>query len=204
MGAANYSAGALIKVEIMVSASVSSAKSPVHSVHFYDFDEALILRLRSIVSSAIDTGNSVVIVATEDHRRQLVSALENWGVDPRGLEKDGRLHFLDAREMLDKFMVGGHPDNKLFLNSVGKLLTSAKRSAWNSHHGLTVFGEMVAVLWEEGNPAGALELEALWNDLLNDRAFHLHCAYPRHIVNADPLALRAVCESHSHVIGYRA
>jgi hypothetical protein len=61
---------------------------------------------------------------------------------------------------------------------------------------------MVAVLWEQGNKQGALELEALWNEALNSSAFHLHCAYPswnfRDI--ADEAAIAEVCNIHSHVL----
>jgi hypothetical protein len=67
--------------------------------------------------------------------------------------------------------------------------------------GLTVFGEMVALLWAEGKKEAALEVEALWNDALNDRAFHLHCAYPRSgfINPAHDDGLAAV-KFHSHAV----
>ena len=178
----------------------------VHSVHFYDQDDALVARLRSIMSSAIETGNSVLIVATADHRRQLTAALERRHGNLGSLKIDGRLNFLDADETLALFMVNGRPERELFLVSVGELVKAAKLTAWNGHRGLTVFGEMVAVLWERGNSAGALELEALWNELLSDRAFHLHCAYPRSLFadgNSRGL-IGAICDGHSHVIGSAA
>jgi hypothetical protein len=64
---------------------------------------------------------------------------------------------------------------------------------------LTVFGEMVSVLWDEGKKDAALQLEALWNDALRERAFHLHCAYPRlgFINDGDETA---VCGAHTHVL----
>lgn len=184
----------------------NSASPRVHSVHFYDHDDALILRLGSIVTSALDAGNSILIVATEEHRRRLTSVLEEWGGDLSGLIQDGRLNLHDAREMLAKFMVKGLPDRKLFLATVGALVWTAKEAAWNADRGLTVFGELVALLWDEGNTRGALELEALWNDLLNDRAFHLHCAYSRQTLERHPDAMlvKAICEEHSHVIGHVA
>lgn len=40
------------------------------------------------------------------------------------------------------------------------------------------FGEMVALLWAEGNHGGAIRLEELWNDLQNSHSFALFCAYP--------------------------
>jgi len=174
----------------------------VHSVHFYDGEQALITRLRGVVATGLEMGNSVLIVATDDHRRDLIKALNKRGVDVTSYERKGMFVACDARDTLAAFMVEGRPDRARFLSSVGTLLAEAKRAARSSGQGLTVFGEMVAILWEEGNRTGALELEAFWNDLLNDRAFHLHCAYPRWGFAArDNEGMAAICQAHSHVIG---
>jgi hypothetical protein len=111
----------------------------------------------------------------------------------------------DAKASLARFMVNGHPSDKRFLEFVGKLLEISFRAA-NERNGIAVFGEMVAVLWSEGNKVGALELERLWNDVLNDHAFHLHCAYPRWILQdgSDSLLLNAICDEHSSVFGHAA
>jgi hypothetical protein len=176
----------------------------VHSVHFYDADDVLIQRLQSVISSAVEVRNSVLIVATDAHRIQLCAALKKRGVDVSKLENDGRLSFFDAHETLIHFMVDGLPDRARFLASVGELILAAKQSARNESRGLTVFGEMVAILWEQGNKTGALQLEALWNDLLNDRAFHLHCAYPRSLFadESGRAGMQSICDGHSHVVGY--
>lgn len=181
-----------------------NASPIVHSVHFYDADEALIQRLQNVISSGLDAGNSILIVATDAHRAQLCAALKKRGTDVHQMENDGMLSFFNAHETLAHFMVNGVPDRDLFLSSVGELIVAAKQSARNDMRGLTVFGEMVSVLWEQGNKKGALQLEALWNDLLNDRAFHLHCAYPRALFehDADAVGMQAICEGHSHVVGY--
>ena len=63
-----------------------------------------------------------------------------------------------------------------------------------------VAGEMVSVLWEQGNKTGALALERLWNELPNERAFHLHCAYPRAIFSQDDSGFANICDTHSHVL----
>jgi|SRR5579859_2157676 len=189
----------------VMSRSSSSSSAVIHSVHFYDQDEALIQRLRGIVKSAVETGNSALIVATEKHRAQLVSELENSGLDVSGLAQDKRLNLHDAREILSKLIVDKLPDPGIFRATIGNLVAESKRTAWNAQRGLTVFGEMVALLWEDGDYQAALQVEELWNDLLNNQAFHLHCAYPRHILqNGDAVMLRAICDGHSHVIGVAA
>jgi hypothetical protein len=64
------------------------------------------------------------------------------------------------------------------------------------------FGEMVALLWTEGNEDAALQLEKLWNDLVQMYAFPLFCAYPlsgfSRAVHAKKLL--KICAEHSHVI----
>jgi len=174
----------------------------VHSVHIYDEHSALIKRLCGIVSSGLQIGNSVLIVATASHRDDLVRELTDAGVDVRQIARDGRFIQYDAKDTLATFMVNDRPDRDLFTQSVGGLLKTAKEQARSKDQGLTVFGEMVAVLWEQGKKDAALELEAIWNNALNDRAFHLHCAYPRwtFINDGDDSGLAAVCHAHSHVL----
>lgn len=186
--------------------SIRSSAPIVHSVQFYDYDEALIARLSNIITSAIETGNSVLVVATEEHRRDLTKSLEKKINDLQNLKSDGRLNFLDADETLSLFMVNGLPDRDLFAKSLGDLVSNAKLAAWNGHRGLTVFGEMVSVLWERGNVSAALELEELWNEMLNDQAFHLHCAYPKSLFSRgeSQTLIAAICDGHSHVIGQAA
>ena len=177
----------------------------VHSVHFYDHDEALIARLQNIIVSSLEGGSSVLIVATKEHRGQLAAAIDESGTAIKRLAK-AHLQMLDAKEMLAKFMVNGQPRDRRFRDSVGKLIMEARATAKNEQRGLTVFGEMVAILWSDGNKVGALELERLWNELLHERSFHLHCAYPRWILQegSDNLMLKSICDEHSSVFGHAA
>ena len=186
--------------------SANTSTPVIHSVQFYDHDDALIQRLRGIIVSGVEVGNAILVVATKEHRHQLRTALEQSGINPTGLEAEGRLQLLDSRELLDQFMVDELPSRNLFLSKVGAVVNAAKQTSWNMQRGLTVFGEMVAVLWQEGNRAAALKLEHLWNELLDDGTFHLHCAYPRHLFTGDrdSMLLRSVCEGHTHVIGQAA
>jgi len=170
----------------------------VHSVHIYENSSALISRLCGVVSSSLQVGDAVLVVATADHRDHLVKELENSGVDVRTHAREGLYTMVDAKDLLHTFIVDGMPDAELFQSSVGALLLNARRAARGSRQGLTVFGEMVAVLWDAGHKEAALQLEALWNDVLHDRSFHLHCAYPRSgFINGDEAS---VCNLHSHVL----
>jgi hypothetical protein len=180
---------------------MSQSAPAVHSVHFYGSHGALLDRLCGVVCSGLLVGNSVLLVATPGHREGLVKCLERLEVDVRKYAREGQFSMFDAEELLSTFMRGGVPDPKLFRTSVGKLLTEAKKAARGKDEGLTVFGEMVAVLWEQRNKAGALQLERLWNESLKGRAFHLHCAYPQWLLENDGAGMRDIAETHSHIVG---
>jgi hypothetical protein len=137
----------------------------------------------------------------------LTRALALLKVDVKTYMRQKRLQMIDARDLLAMFMVpGGQPDYALFRAHVGSLVEAARSYSHSGSGRVTVFGEMVAVLWEEGNKSAALALERLWNDLLGEAeaTFNLHCAYPRSIVSQDALGTHAICESHSHILGLLA
>jgi hypothetical protein len=160
-------------------------------------------RLRGIVISALATGNAVLVVATAAHRVQLSHALHEHWTNWAAARAEGRLVLVDAQEVLDQFLVDGRPDRKKFVHTVSELIRQCRFTSLSANRGLTVFGEMVSLLWEQGHRAAAIDLEGLWNELLSDRTFHLHCAYARRSVEAagDGAALHQVCGHHSQVVG---
>ena len=72
-------------------------------------------------------------------------------------------------------MVHDRPTQRNFVEVIGSVISRATTS-WG---GVRAFGEMVAVLWKEGNRDGALELEKFWSDLGQIYSFALFCAYPK-------------------------
>jgi anti-sigma regulatory factor (Ser/Thr protein kinase) len=61
---------------------------------------------------------------------------------------------------------------------------------------------MVALLWDEGNLEGAIELETMWNDLAATHAFTLFCAYAMSSLetSGDLAAAKRICDGHDRVI----
>ncbi|MBA2607581.1 MAG: MEDS domain-containing protein [Actinobacteria bacterium] len=105
---------------------------------------------------------------------------------------------LDAAGTLEAFMVDGMPDAGRFRATIEPFLRDAARAGRD----LRAFGEMVALLWDEGNAAAALALEDLWNGLAAWHAFALYCAYPAaSLAGAVGLDAAAhVCASHTEMI----
>jgi MEDS: MEthanogen/methylotroph, DcmR Sensory domain len=178
-----------------------SSGASVHSVQFYDTQAALMDRLCALVSAGLLAGDSLLIVATEEHREQLVAALYNLNVDVLDYAWANRIIMCDAEELLAEFMVEGLPDPELFRTAVADIV---KEGRGNRDAGLIVFGEMVAVLWKDGNRVAALALEHLWNNLLAEQTLYLHCAYPRALFASDEAGVLTICQSHSHIVGVPA
>lgn len=163
---------------------------------FYDHDAELVAAVAHFVADGLRQGDRVVVVATAAHRLALEASLLTLGNDVARAHSSNTLLSLDAEETLGTFMVDNVPDHQAFRASVGRIIELAGADG----SGVRVFGEMVALLWEHGNVAGALDLEVLWNGLADHHAFTLHCAYPAAALDTAPLQdVSRVCDLHSVV-----
>lgn len=114
------------------------------------------------------------MIATPQHRDGVAQRLTARGLDVVGAGAHGRYVALDARDTLVTLMVDGWPDPARFDETIGALVAKTRERAPQIH----AFGEMVALLWAEGNRDAAIRLEELWNELGTRHPFSLLCAYP--------------------------
>ena len=168
-----------------------------HSVQFYEEDGSLLRELSQFIGAALGGGGSAIVIATQTHREALASQLEQQGIHLQLATKNGRFLSLDAAEALSGFMVDGMPDADLFNTMLGSVVAQMSGAANARGHRLAAFGEMVALLWAEGNRDAAIYLEKLWNQLGERYAFHLHCAYPRKLVSdGNDYHIADICSRH--------
>jgi signal transduction histidine kinase len=145
-----------------------------HFVQFCETDEFLIKEVSNFVSSGLISGDVCIILATQSHRDGIEEQLKAEGLDLAVARASGKYVALDAASTLSQIMVDGAVDPASFSRVIGGLI----QQAVSSGHSVRAFGELVALLWAEGNRAGAIRLEALWNDLSRLYSFALFCAYP--------------------------
>lgn len=169
---------------------------PDHIVQIYENDGEFLDNLLEFTSAGFSTGQSVVILATGEHIRQLDYKLRDAGYDVFGLRLRDQYITLDANQALYEFIINGSPDAILFRLLASNLMKRAKRSGRK----VRAFGEMVALLWAQGNAAGTLCLENLWSEYMDDETFSLFCAYPSSAFSGKSMELTVgdVCNSHSH------
>jgi PAS domain S-box-containing protein len=171
-----------------------------HVVQFYDDEEFLLEAACDFLAGGAGGVEPMVLIATEAHRAGFAQRLEARGIDVAAALRDGSLVALDARETLATFMIDAMPDGKLFDDNLGGVIRGAL--AGREAKRLRAFGEMVDVLWRDGNPQAALRLEELWNDLGRQLPFTLLCGYKmgNFFKEADCDGLARVCRSHTRVV----
>jgi anti-sigma regulatory factor (Ser/Thr protein kinase) len=169
-----------------------------HDVTFYDADSHLIDELTEFVTDGLALGEAVVLVATAEHRALLATSLEAAGCSLEEAATRGQYVDADAAETLASFLRDGMPEADLFFATIGGVLDRVARTG----RPVRVFGEMVALLWEQGNVPAAISLESLWNRLARVQSFSLLCAYPTSSLTAvdDLTSVHAVCAVHSDVL----
>jgi len=143
-------------------------------MQLYNTEVALLTPLYQYVSEGLKRNDTVIVVATPQHRTRLHERLLENGIDAEALAVEGRYIVKDAATTLTQFMRFGMPDRALYMASVGRLIAQAE----NRGRPVRAFGEMVALLWDSGNKDAVIKLENLWNELGSMHTFSLFCAYP--------------------------
>ena len=150
-----------------------------------DIDDTCLTRF---ITEGLQVNDTVVIVATAQHREALHKTLT-----PEQAAHD-KLRFFDAREQLSKFMVNDWPSELRLRNVVRDMMGQARQTG-----PARIFGEMVAVLWAEGYTRAAIRLEELWSKLMTEQPFSLLCAPPMLKFFDDKGSQFAMARLHTHV-----
>ncbi len=147
-----------------------------HILQIYENDEIFLDTLTRFIGGGINTGDSSIIISTQNHLDAVNNGLKNHGINVDALISDNSYIPLNAQETLSKFMINGWPDVYLFNQTVSQLLKKAQGA---NKRKVRAFGEMVAILWAQGYNGATVQLEHLWNNFCQKEAFCLFCAYPK-------------------------
>ncbi len=169
-----------------------------HAVRFYSDEVAFFDEITDFVGSVLRWREPVIMVATSDHCKLIRRMLIEKGCDP---ERNPFLLF-DAEDTMERFVVNNQPDATRFRELMFRNLARARGGYGRKEQRVTIFGEMVAVLWSQGNPGAAMELEELWNELGRSERFSLICAYPARLFEGSEHweAFSSVCGAHAAVL----
>lgn len=168
-----------------------------HSVQIYADSQAFLDALEGFASGGLRRGESVIVIATEKHRQGLERKLTRRGYNLEQAKLGRRFIALDAATSLKQFVVDGRVDPELFDIWASTQLKIARANGRR----VRAFGEMVALLWDEGNERATIELEALWSAFCEREQLCLFCAYPRSaFTDAHLDSLHTICAHHARII----
>jgi hypothetical protein len=176
------------------------ARGHIHSEHLvqlFDGVDTLSDYLATHLYDGWRRTDALLVVARPNHWAFTLPKLEALGCPTADVIASGQLVVLDAATTLAGFMVNGQPDRGQFDAQVAQLVA---RLSDRSAAGLTIYGEMVDILAEQGDLHAAEELEALWNKLGEKCSFRLLCGYASaHFADARMAShLRVISDLHTH------
>jgi DNA-binding response OmpR family regulator len=155
-----------------------------HEVEFYSSEALMLNDYARIAQSALQSGNTFMVVACQSRREQLREKLQARGIDVDRAISDGRYRAMDARETLEKFLVNGWPDAELFRQVSGG---PASRPV-GPRPRVVLCGECGPTLFCDGNVEAAIRLEHMWDECAEARGVDTLCGY---LLSDDTLARHA-------------
>ena len=169
---------------------------------FYEDDSDLLDTLAESVCTAVMAGNSAIVIATAAHHAGLFARLKSRCIEAYTAILEARLFLLDAEETLARFMVDGQPDPALFAQTLNPNIAQLAANARGETRSIFMFGEMAALLWDQGRHDAALQLEKLRNQLLASCSANVLCAYPARLFAAGthPHPAAQISAHHSCII----
>jgi PAS domain S-box-containing protein len=174
-----------------MTVAIDDVRHHHHAVQFYEDEQFLVERVAEFLAEGSKQGEPCIVIATAEHNAAFAAGLRLLGVDA------DTVRFLDARTTLNLFLDRGMPNAERFRATLGGTLKDLGGSVVR----VRAYGEMVDLLWRDGEPDAAIRLEELWNDLSSDYAFSLLCAYPmgNFYKESDSARFAAVCSTHNIV-----
>lgn len=168
-----------------------------HAVRFYEGEKSLAQMTAKFLVEGLVDHHPAIVVATASMREALVIELTAQSFDVVELQRSGELLLLDANGMLSTFMIDGKPDAVKFHDTICEVIDRVCHGRSNCT--VRIFGQMVDVLWREGQQQAAIQLEMLWNQLARNHAFSLLCGYAMGNFYKDS-NVEEICRQHSHVV----
>ena len=171
-----------------------------HVVQFYGRDEELTERVTDYLLGALAGGGVAIVIATPEHRREFETRLGQARVDLAAARDNGSYLAWDAAQTLSELMAADQLDGAAFDRVIGTVIAAAGANG----RPVRAFGEMVALLWDDGLVNDAVQLEAMWEELGGRYPFSLFCGYRADSVTSDMDAFAEVCRLHEEIVGSRS
>jgi hypothetical protein len=165
-----------------------------HIVYPYTNFEQIVPAVACFAEEGIARGESIVLMVTGEHRQAITDRLIEDAMDACGLERRGRLIFLDAS---DNGLLSNDPTPEAFDAFVGAAVRHGISSAPSGK--VRVYGETVNEFCCHGRADAALGMEELWNSLEESKYIPVLCSYSLDALQPVGHDVRdRIFEAHNH------
>jgi len=144
-----------------------------HLVEFYDGDELLVDKVAGFLNLGLVSGGAAVAIVENQRLKPLEAALRAKGVNVEDVLAKGQLKLLDANTLLARLIKDGAVDSE----ATQKILRELLEPLQDRFGKIQAYGEMVSVLWGNGNARATLQLEQEWNLVCDAFPLTLLCGY---------------------------
>jgi CheY-like chemotaxis protein len=149
----------------------------MHAMQTYDDLETFLDGLAALFERALRRGDATCLIATRPVREGVDARLQRRGFEVIGSSAHARYLAIDAADALKRFMRNGVPDAACLAEIAAELDQYRLAVGEGAAPRLTVFGDMVVSLSEDGNPNAAVHLERMWNELTHGLPFLTLCGW---------------------------
>lgn len=166
-----------------------------HLLQCWSHEDSLIDALEGFVSAGLRGGEGVVVIATATHLHLMEKRMRAHWIDVDRARWENRYLPLLAQETLERLLDADRmPDDA----RVDAFATELLERASAGSRRVRFCGEMVGLLWAQGNVAAAIQLENLWSRFIDRQGAVLLCAYDRKLFDGQPAsAMKGVCALHT-------
>jgi hypothetical protein len=192
--------GSILDAQQPWSGLLASAGPRDHIVQLYQDQEFLNRAVCRFAAGAIANGEGVILVPTPAHWEAFRPRLESEGVDVKAAQGRGQLKIVDAEELLPRFMHQAMPEAPVFLGLAADVISDAR--AEGRYPKVRWWGEMVNILWEQGNVAASMSLEDQFDRLAHEHEIAIFCSFVMDNFNSEVHSrmLPRLGQNHSHLI----
>ena len=169
-----------------------------HTIQICPNESSQIDLLTRYIKDGLRNEETIILIAKPALRKALKLKMDAFSFDGETIQNHDQIKFFDAEFLLSNLMHDGILEEKAFQQFVATPIYNAQLNLKK----VRVFGEMVDILWKQGQHDMALQLEDFWNDLSRTQEFSFLCTYSLHELdpNAYDDALKHICKCHSHLI----
>lgn len=170
-----------------------------HDLQLYHHDRALIESVANYYESALESGESIIAIASRLHLEAIEARLKAGGFLLDEALSTGRYARLDADAALEQVTRNGLPDGDTFAAALDPLLDRGLAAASVPH--VTLFGEIAPILCRRGDYDAMVALEEIADGYTRSRPISILCGYTAACMADDAGRVSdRVCAGHAVIV----